>query len=341
MDKKKSGGRPWLRVVGILIIFLVFLALFDIELIIEQIRNADWGYLGVAFGVLLLSYLVMAVRLHYMLGNGPNLSFMFHAMNISSMMNLVMFVPTTAIRIFLIGQNEKVSIPQTTTSITLTVVLDWIIKILAILGAILLTLQSVSVTGFLFVSGILIVVIIGALLLIVAKDDAITAKLTPILARLPILSEEQAENIMKDLMAGLQVVGSPSRLLVAFALTLLGWFGGFVFYYFGLLAMGIELPPDQMVAAILAASAFVNPFSPYIPGVYHGMLVGSIYLVTRYDLEALLALSIVMHGVLLVFWFALGFWGLRVLELKFSEFRRQITDGIQQMRNQQKTEVAS
>jgi uncharacterized membrane protein YbhN (UPF0104 family) len=341
MDKKEKGRRPWLRVLGILIIFLVFLALFDIELIIEQIRNANWGYLAAAFGVLLASYLVMAVRLRYMLGNDPKLSFMFHAMNISSMMNLVMFVPTTAIRIFLIGQNEKVTIPQTTTSITLTVVLDWIIKIFAILGAVLLTLQSVSVTGFLVVSGLLIVAIIGALLLIVAKSDSISRKMTPILARLPVLNEEQAKKIMHDLMAGLQVVGSPFRLVIAFAWTLLGWFGGFVFYYFGLLAMGIELPPDQTVAAILAASAFVNPFSPYIPGVYHGMLVGSIYLVTRYDLEALLALSIVLHGVLLIFWFALGFLGLRALDLKFAEFRRQITESVQEMRSQQKTEAAS
>ena len=341
MDKKEKNGRPWLRVLGILIVFIVFLALFDIELIIEQIKNADWGFLAAAVGVLLVSYLVMAVRLRYMFGNGPRLSFMFHAMNTSSMMNLVMFVPTTAIRIFLIGQNDKVSIPQTTTSITLTVVLDWIIKILAILGAVLLTLQSVSVTGFIIMSVVLIVVIIGALLLIVAKADTISTKLIPMLARLPVLSEEQAEKIVKDLIGGLQVVKSTSRLLIAFMWTLLGLFGAFVFYYLSLKAMGIELPDDQIVAAILAASAFVNPFSPYIPGVYHGMLVGAIYLVTRYDLEALLALSIVMHGVLLVFWFVLGFWGLRALDLKFAEFRRQITDGIQQMRSQQKYEDTS
>lgn len=334
MDKKKSGGRPWLKIVGIVIIFIVFLALFDIELIIEQILNADWGYLGAAFGFLLASYLVMTVRLRYMLGNGPTLAFMFHAMNVSSMMNLVMFVPTTAIRIFLIGQNEKVSIPQTTTGITLTVVLDWIIKIVAILGAVLLTTQSVSVTGFLIVSGVLILIILGALLLIVAKGDTISEKMAPLLARLPILDEAQSEKIMMELMDGLQVVGSPSRLLISFGWTLLGWLGAFIFYYLSLKAMGIQLPADQMLAAILAASAFVNPFSPYIPGVYHGMLVGSIYLVTRYDLEALLALSIVMHGVLLVFWFGLGIWGLKSLNLKFSEFRQQISTGIQQMRSE-------
>jgi hypothetical protein len=133
-------------------------------------------------------------------------------------------------------------------------------------------------------------------------------------------------------------VGSPRRLLIAFAWTLLGWLGGFLFYYLSLKAIGIQLPADQMLAAILAASAFVNPFSPYIPGVYHGLLVGAIYLVTRYDLEALLALSIVLHGVLLIFWFGLGAWGLRSLNLKFSEFRQQINASIQQMRKEKDKE---
>jgi hypothetical protein len=280
----------------------------------------------------------MAARLRYMLGYGPQLSYIFHATNISSMMNLVMVVPTTAIRIFLIGQNEKVSIPQTTTSITVTVVLDWIIKILAIVGAVLLTLQSVSVTGFLVIGGLLIVVIIGVLLLIVEKADFISDKMSPLFAHLPFLTEEQARTIMNDLMHGLQVVGSPRRLLIAFAWTLLGWLGGFLFYYLSLKAIGIQLPADQMLAAILAASAFVNPFSPYIPGVYHGLLVGAIYMVTRYDLEALLALSIVLHGVLLIFWFGLGAWGLRSLNLKFSEFRQQINASIQQMRKEKDKE---
>jgi hypothetical protein len=63
--------------------------------------------------------------------------------------------------------------------------------------------------------------------------------------------------------------------------------------------------------------------------------------VTRYDLEALLALSIVMHGVLLVFWFGLGIWGLKSLNLKFSEFRQQINAGIQQMRSEKEADTTT
>ena len=54
---------------------------------------------------------------------------------------------------------------------------------------------------------------------------------------------------------------------------------------------------------------------------------------TQENLESLIALAIVLHTSLLILWFVLGAIGLRVLDIKFSEFRKQITDAIQQMRD--------
>ena len=48
MAKEKKQGNPWLKILGIVAIIIVFFVLFDIELIIQEIRNADWGYLGAA-----------------------------------------------------------------------------------------------------------------------------------------------------------------------------------------------------------------------------------------------------------------------------------------------------
>jgi len=76
----------------------------------------------------------------------------------------------------------------------------------------------------------------------------------------------------------------------------------------------------------------VNPFSPYLPGLYYSLLVGALYLVTQANLESLIALAIVLHTSLLILWFALGTIGLRVLGIKYAEFRKQISDQIQQMR---------
>ena len=87
--------------------------------------------------------------------------------------------------------------------------------------------------------------------------------------------------------------------------------------------MGIQLPADQMLAAILAAlhlSTLFRLYSWRLPRHVSGFNLPRY----AYDLEALLALSIVMHGVLLVFWFGLGIWGLKSLNLKFSDFGNKL-----------------
>ena len=334
MTRKNSGGKPWLKILGILVIIIVFFVLIDIEEVIEYIRNADWGYLAAAVVVLLVSYLVMAIRARYMLGNQPSLGYTFHATNVANMMNLVVIVPVTLIRIFLMGQNEKVSTPQATSSVTIGIAFDWIFKIIALLGAILLTFNASSVGEFLLLGGVVILIIIGLMLLLNAKSGIIVEKGSPLLARLPMINEEQAHDVIISFTDGLTSVGSPFNLVITLLFTLLAWVGGLIFYYLGMLALGIEFPPDIMLAGILFASFVVNPFSPYLPGVYQSLLVGSLYLVTRGDVNILVALSVVLHAALLAMWFILGAIGLRGLELKFSEFRRQITEGIQQMRDE-------
>ena len=333
MAKEKKQGNPWLKILGIVAIIIVFFVLFDIELIIQEIRNADWGYLGAAIVVLLLSYLVMAIRLRYMLGNHPELGYTFHATNAANMMNLITFIPVTLIKIFLMGQNKKVEIPQATSSVTIGIAFDWVVKIIAFLGVILLRMQTTSVGQFLLVGGIFILLILGLLLLLDAKSESIVTKGTPLLARLPVINEDQAHGAVTSFMDGLASVGSPLHLLITMLWTLLGWIGGFLFYYLGMLAMGVQLSPDLMLAGVLFAGFVVNPFSPYLPGLYHVLLVGSIYIVTQANVDSLVALAVVLHAALLIIWFGMGALGLRVLDLKFSEFRGQISAGIEQMRS--------
>ena len=334
MNKEKSGGNPWLKLLGIVVVIIVFLVLFDIELIIQEIRNADWGYLGAAIVVLLVSYLVMAVRLRYMLGNRPELGYTFHATNVANMMNLITFIPVTLIKLFLMGQNKKVSVPQATSSVTIGIAFDWVVKIIALLGVILLRMQTTSVGQFLLVGAVVILLILGLLLLLDAKSESVVEKGGPFLARLPVINEEQAHDAIGSFMEGLGSVGSPLKLIITMLWTLLGWIGGFLFYYLGMLAMGIQLSPDLMLAGVLFAGFVVNPFSPYLPGLYHVLLVASIYIVTQADPGSLVAMAVVLHAALLVVWFGMGALGLRVLDLKFSEFREQISAGIQQMRGE-------
>jgi len=332
MKTANPGGRPWLKILGIFVVIFIILYFFDIRLILRQISNADFAYLGAALIVLALSYLVMAVRLRHMLGNQPILGYTFHATNIANMMNLVTFIPVTWIKIYLMGQDKKVGIPRATSSITVGIAIDWVIKIISLLGVILILNQATSIGEFLVVAAILILIILGLLLLLEAKSESIVTKVAPLLARLPIISEEQSQAMAANFMEGIDHVGSPLQITITLLWTLLAWVGGYMFYYLGMLAMGVHLSPDLMLAGILAAAIVVNPFSPYLPGLYYSLLVGALYLVTQANLESLIALAIVLHTSLLILWFALGTIGLRVLGIKYAESRKQISDQIQQMR---------
>jgi hypothetical protein len=341
MNEKKPGGRPWVKILVILGIIIVFLILFDVELIVEAIRDANWAYLAAAGGILLIGYVLMAKRLQHLLSDRSSLSHTFHAMNVSSMMNLLTFIPATPIRIFLLGEDDEVTIPQATSSVSIAIVIDWVMKIIAILGAILLTAGSVSIGQFLLVGVILVAVIIGGMLLLVANGDKVVTKLTPLLARLPIISEEQSENLLSGLMEGLKGVGSVRHLIVTYFWTILAWICGVSFYFIGMLAMGISLPADLLLAGALFATVIVNPFSPYLPGIYQTLLVAAIYIVVRGDADfvlLLVAFSIVIYLVTLVLIFGLGYWGLRGLNLKFSELRDEIAASIQEMQAQRKQE---
>ncbi len=333
MKTANPGGRPWLKILLIFVVIFVILYFFDIKVILRQISNANFAYLGAALVVLVLSYLIMAIRLRHMLGNQPKLKYIFQATNVANMMNLVTFIPVTWIKIYLVGQDKKVGIPRATSSITVGITIDWTVKIISLLGVILLLNQATSVGEFLLVAAVLILIILGLLLLLEAKSKSIETTVVPLLARLPFISEEQAQGLASNFMEGLEYVGSPLQIIITLLWTLLAWVGGFSFYYLGMMAMGMRLPSDLMLAGILAAAIVVNPFSPYLPGLYYTLLVGALYLVTQENLESLIALAIVLHTSLLILWFVLGAIGLRVLDLKFSEFRQQISDAIQQMRD--------
>ena len=341
MNKKNPGGRPWIKILVILAIIIVFLILFDVELIVEAIRDANWALLAVAGGVLLVGYVLMAKRLQHLLSDRCSFSHTFHSQNVSSLMNLITFIPVTPIRIFLLGEDDEVTIPQATSSVSIAIVIDWVMKIVAILGAILLTAGSVSIGQFILIGVILVAIIIGGMLLLVANGDKVVTKSTPLLARLPIISEEQSENLLSGLMEGLKGVGSVRHLLITYFWTILAWICGVSFYFLGMLAMGINLPADLMLAGALFAAVVVNPFSPYLPGIYQTLLVAAIYIVVRGDAAfviQLIAFSFAIYLVTLVLIFGLGFWGLRGLNLKFSELRDEIAAGIQDINKQRKQE---
>jgi uncharacterized protein (TIRG00374 family) len=331
MNEKNVKRRSWVSVLIVVGLIIVFLVLVDIGAVIDELKNADWGYLALAVSFLLAGFFIQAIRWRYLLRNLPRLPYTFHTLNIATMTNLMTFIPSIPTRVFLMGENEKVTIPQATSSITIAFILDLVMKILAIMGLILLRSDPSSTGMTIFLYLIIVIVIFAGIILLATNIDKIATRFTPLLGRLSFLKDEQAERLMSGLAEGLSEVGSTRQLSIALAYSLSAWICFVVFFVIGLLAFNIEQPLGDLIMAVIAAIIFINPTGPYLPGIFNVLLVAPMTLVSEIDVEALFAFSLVIYALLLVVWVGLGAWGLRYFNIRLSDLRQWVSEGIEQL----------
>ena len=335
METKNTRRRTWITILVIAAIVVAFLLLVDVVAVIDELRNADWVYLGLAIAALLVGYFIQTLRWRRLLRNLPTIKYTFNTMNVSTFTSLLTFIPTTPIRVFFMSEDETVSIPQATSSITIAIIFDWVMKIIALLGTIVLLapVDSDAGTVILFI-GVIILIFVGILLL-VHNTDRIISWATPLLLRRKLLNEDQVEGLLSGVAQGLEEVGSTKKLAAIFLYSLFAWTFFVVFYILGLLAFNINLPFEEMLATVLLAAFLVNPSGPYLPGVFNVLLVAPMALVSNIDIEALVAYSIVIYAVLLVIWLVLGYWAMRQYQLSFNELRERVREGIDQIKQAQ------
>jgi uncharacterized protein (TIRG00374 family) len=335
MNAKDTRRRTWITVLVIGAIVVVFLLLVDVGAVIDELRNADWIYLGLAIAALLIGYYIQTLRWRRLLRNIPTTSYTFHTMNVSTFTSLMTFIPTTPIRVFFMGESDDVTIPQATSSITLAIIFDWVMKIVAILGALVLLAPVSSNAGTIILFIGVIILIFAGILILVRNLERIISWATPLLLRRGILKEDQVEGLFSGLAQGLEGVGSTKQVALVFLISLAAWTFFITFYILGLLAFNISLQPEVMLATVLVAAFLVNPSGPYLPGVFNVLLVVPMALVSGADIEALVAYSIVIYAVLLVIWLLLGTWAMRIYKLNFSELRERTREGIEIVRQAQ------
>jgi uncharacterized protein (TIRG00374 family) len=327
MNAKDTRRRTWITVLVIAGIVVVFLLLIDVGAVIDELRNADWVFLGLATGALLIGYYIQTLRWRHLLEDVPPINYTFHTMNVSTFTNLMTFIPTLPIRIFFMGEREDVSVPQATSSLTIAIIFDWVMKIIAILGAIVLLAPIDSNAGTIVTFIGVIILIFAGILLLVRNIDKIISWATPLLLRRGFLKEEQVEGMLSGLAQGLEEVSTTKKVAVIFLYSIVSWSFFIGFYILGLLALNIKPPPEVMLAMVLVAAFLVNPTGPYLPGVFNVLLVVPMALVSNVAIEALVAYSLVIYAVLLVIWLLLGIWGMRQYKLSLSELRERAREG--------------
>jgi hypothetical protein len=288
---------------------LFFVLLVDLRAVAAQLRAADAGYLAAASAALLAGLGVYAVRWWWLLGRRPRWLSTFHAGNVGHAVNVLLPLRVgEPARILVLSRTTPVSLGQATSSVVVERLLEQLLRLAALGGAVVFGLG-------LTISPLTVLVAVAGLAAAVAgiawlrrQRERVLAQWPARLARLPRVSEAAARATLTGLLFGLEQAASPGRLVGGLALSVLAWGCFWAFDALALAALPGVLSTAQMLTLSLGALALAPPSAPAQPGIYHAALVAPLS-VLGYDQAALTAYAVVMHALLMVWMLGLGLWG--------------------------------
>jgi glycosyltransferase 2 family protein len=315
----------WKTVAGtavVAIIFLIFALFIEWREVWEQLRQADYSYLLLASGLLLVGLVGYAVRWRLLMRNLPSLRRTFHASNIGHAGNT--FLPARAgeaARIIAISNSDKVSKTEATTSFVVERLVEQFMRLLALGLAIGLGLgvepSPTSIGGG--VAALMVAILLTYWLL---NNRQWVLRYGPrFLNRIPGLTMARAEKGLTNLINNLDTVAAPRQLLRVLLWSLIPWsfFAGF--HYFTLLALGDIFGEANLWLIALGTLAFCPPSAPTNPGVYHAFLIGPL-LALGYGREPATAYAVMLHIVQSFWTLLLALWGVTRMGLSLRELFR-------------------
>jgi len=266
-----------------LIIGALFFWLVDLDKVVEILRVADWRYLAAGVAALLCGYLLMAVRWRFLLGNRPGFLPAFHATNLGNLVNSLTPIPEVAVRIFLTGREAGMTIPGTTSGMVVERSLEQIMRVTALLIALLTGYVISFSTGSVLLNVGLVLGIFVFITLLLRRADRVIAWGRIHLARLPWIDQPRADHILTDLMEGLNFAGNPKQVTSGWLLSLGTWGFFFLFAYLALMGLNVSHSVEKLVAIALLTLAVAPPSSPGMPGLYQATIVGALSLVAGFN----------------------------------------------------------
>lgn len=301
--------RLFLAFVATVIIGGIFFWLVDLNQVINLLREADWRILMGAMGFLLISYVLLAVRWHYLLGNRPGLLPAFHSVNISNLVNSLTPIPEIALRVFITGRESGMSIPGATSGMLVERSLEQVMRVLAFVAAFLTGYVIEYKTSSMLLNGILVVLFLAVMAWLLLRAESVVKWFQAHLTKIPWLDKQRVEGVLSDMLHGLRLAGGPRQMTIGWLMSFAIWAGFFGFAYLVLLGLNINLPIEQMTAITLLTLAVAPPSAPGTPGLYQATIVGALSLIAGFNPALMTAYAIMVHIIQVIPLIFLGVWG--------------------------------
>jgi uncharacterized protein (TIRG00374 family) len=294
----------------LLLLFLAFLAtLVDWSAVITMLSNANRNALAGGVFLLLIGYVLYAIRWRFLMNHVPRTPAVFHTANVGNMVNtLLPLRPGDGIRIFLLSSKGAPPALMVASSIVVERWLETILRLAALGGAFMFS-AGAAVSGLTVIGsiGFLAISFIFMIWLIRQREKALRL-IPPWLGRLPRLTEADSRRWLEHLIDGLNGVSSLKRLFIALVYSVITWTFFWGFHYLCLLALNPDMPVEALLGISLGSLALVPPSATTLPGVFQVSMVAPLALM-GYDTALLTSYSLVLNTITLIVVVLLGVWG--------------------------------
>ena len=312
MQLNLSGRNLWLVIGGSLVLILLFVFLVDVGALLNLLRAIDWKILFGAAAVLLVGYLLMAVRLRYIFLNEPGWWQTFYANNIGYLIHITLFGPAMIVRVVSLSWLTTIPLPQASSGILTERLLMEQVMRLSALALVIILLGSeqanpdVAIWGSIFI----LLVIFGALYWVTHHPEWLLEKVTPWLGGLRFLRRKQAQRTTLNLLAGFETAKSTYRLFVGLLISGIIWAVFFVFQYLVLVALPLNLPLNQMLIIAAAVLIVMPPSINVLLVFYHIVVIVLLTTLQLTDSTTAVVYAVTLHLIQMICWGLLGTWSL-------------------------------
>ena len=280
--------------------------------IVNAIRTAQYGYLGLTVLGILLFMIFRAVRWRYMLRNQVSWPQVFHVQNIGYMLTMILpFRIGDVARAVLIGSVPPVTLAGGVS----TMVVERVLDLLFIVTLLPFTLagsrrlpewmqETALASGIVAVAAIVV-------LIIAANQRPLAGRVAArLLGPISFLNSERWLRRLDDLLAGLSSLTRFKDSLILIGLSLLVWLPIVLAYHSGLLAVNLE-PSLAMTGFVMCAAAFsvAAPSSPGQVGVFHAGVIAALQFLGQPQAESA-SFAFLYHAINTVTMIMLGLVGL-------------------------------
>ena len=327
MSFLRRHRRTLLTLLLILVVVFGLLYFIDPQEIWREFQNTDGGWLAVAALFLIVGVVLVSVRWSYLLHWEPKFSEVIKSDGMGHATTCLSPIPSAPLRVVTISRVTKVTIPQATTGMVVERLLEQVMRIACLLLA-LAVYARLLVSPLALAGNLAVVTVIFVLMFwVISRPVQFEKILVGWAVRIPGLETGKTQTFISRLVQGFVLAGSPARFLAAFGMSIVMWACFFMFQALVLVAMNLGLEVREITALSLAALALAPPSAPAMPGIYHGVIVAGLSLLSILNVSSMTAYAILAHAMYLVLWLPLGMWGFLTSDLRLRDLIKRRSGG--------------